>query len=51
MSRYQFDSYLDEIPETMKMLSGGKPTQGKTTTTADLIKMAKKKGVKTPTKY
>jgi len=51
MSFYQFNSYLDEIPEIIKMLSGGKPKSGESTSTEDLINMAKKKGVKTPTKY
>ena len=51
MSRYQFDSYMDEIPETMKMLSGGESKSGKSTSTDDLIDMAKKKGIKIPTKY
>lgn len=49
MSLYQFNSFMDEIPETMKYLSGGQ--QKDTTTTEELIKMAKKKGLKTPKKY
>jgi hypothetical protein len=53
MSIYQFSSYLGEIPEVEKMLSGsgGKEKQKDTTTTEDLMKMANKKGIKTPTKY
>jgi len=53
MSIYQFNSYLGEIPEVEKMLSGsgGKEKQKDTTTTEDLMKMANKKGIKTPTKY
>uniref|UniRef100_A0A6M3XK73 Uncharacterized protein n=1 Tax=viral metagenome TaxID=1070528 RepID=A0A6M3XK73_9ZZZZ len=51
MSLYQFSSYLDEIPELEKMFSGGKSKQKDTTTTEDLINMAKKKGIKTPKKY
>lgn len=51
MSLYQFSSYLDEIPEIEKIFSGGKPKQGESTSTEDLINMAKKKGVKIPTKY
>lgn len=51
LSRYQFDSFMDEIPETMKYLSGSKPKSEESTSTKDLIDMAKKKGVKIPTKY
>jgi len=51
MSLYQFNSYLEEIPELEKMFSGGKSKQKDTTTTEDLIDMAKKKGVKTPTNF
>lgn len=51
MSLYQFVSYLDEIPETMKMLSGDKLTQEESTDIEDLISMAKSKGIKIPTKY
>jgi len=52
MSIYQFSSYLGEIPEVEKMLSGNSG-KGKTdkTSTEDLMKMANKKGIKTPTKY
>ncbi len=48
---YQFGSYLDEIPEIEKIFSGGKPKQGESISTEDLIKTAKKKGLKTPKKY
>jgi len=51
MSLYQFSSYLDEISELEKMFSGGGSKQKNTTTTEDLINMAKKKGIKTPKKY
>ena len=51
MSFYQFSSYLDEIPELEKMFSGSKPKQGESTSTDDLIDMAKNKGIKTPKKY
>lgn len=51
MSIYQFTSYMDEIPEIEKIFSGGKPKQEGSTSTEDLIDMAKKKGVKIPTKY
>jgi len=54
MSLYQFTSYLGEIIEVEKMLSGGGGKgKGKTdkTTTEELIKGAKKLGIKTPTKY
>jgi hypothetical protein len=42
---------MGDIPEVEKMFSGGKSKQKDTTTTADLIKMAKSRGIKTPTKY
>ena len=53
LSLYQWTSYMDEIIEVEKMLSGGggKGKQKDTTTTEDLMKMANKKGIKTPTKY
>ena len=47
MSIYQFNSYLNDISE----LEGVKPKQKDTTTTEDLMRMAKKKGIKTPTKF
>ena len=49
MTIYQFNSYMNNITEVEKMLSGGK--QKDTTTTEDLMKAAQKKGIKTPTKY
>ena len=51
LSPYQWNSFMDEIPETMKMLSGGESKSGESTSTEDLIDMAKKKGVKPPKKY
>ena len=53
LSLYQWNSYMDEIPETMKMLSGGNSGKGKSNTesTEDLMKRAKKAGIKTPTNY
>lgn len=43
---------MGDIPEVEKMfLGGGKSKQKDTTTTAELIKMAKSRGIKTPTKY
>jgi len=54
MSIYQFNSYLGEIVEVEKMLSGsGEKGKGKTdkTTTEELMKMAEKVGIKTPSKY
>ena len=54
MSIYQFNSYMGEIVEVEKMLSGsGEKEKGKTdtTTTEELIKGAKKLGIKTPTNY
>ena len=42
---------MDDIPEIEKMFSGGQSKQKDTTTTEDLINMAKKKGIKTPKKY
>jgi len=53
LSLYQWTSYMDEIIGTEKMLSGGggKGKQKDTTTTEELMKMAEKKGIKTPTKY
>jgi len=51
MSPYQFSSYLDEIPEIEKMFSGGESTRKESISTEDLIKMAKKKGIRTPKKY
>ena len=52
LSLYQWTSYMDEIIEVEKMLSGG-GGKGKAdkTTTEELMKMAEKKGIKTPTKY
>ena len=52
ISIYQFNSYLGEIPEIEKMLSGG-GGKGKAdkTTTEELMKMANKKGIKTPKNY
>ena len=52
MSLYQFSSYLGEIIEVEKMLSGS-GGKGKTdkTTTEELMKMAEKVGIKTPSKY
>ena len=52
LSLYQWTSYMDEIIETQKMLSGS-GGKGKTdkTTTEDLMKMANETGIKTPTKY
>jgi len=52
LSLYQWTSYMDEIIETQKMLSGS-GGKGKTdkTTTEDLMKMANKKGIKTPKNY
>ena len=47
MSIYQFNSYLIDISE----LEGGNKKQKDTTTTEDLMRMAKKKGIKTPTKF
>ena len=51
MSVYQFNSYMNDIPEIEAMFSGGQSKQKDTTTTEDLMKMAKKKGIKTPTKF
>jgi hypothetical protein len=53
MSIYQFNSYLGEIAEVEKMFSGGeaKPEGKDTTTTEELMKRAKKAGIKTPTNY
>ena len=54
LSLYQWTSYMDEIIGTEKMLSGsGEKEKGKTdkTTTEELMKMAEKKGIKTPTNY
>ena len=51
LSLYQWNSYMDEIPKTMEYLSGGDSKQKDTTTTEDLMRMAKKKGIKTPTKF
>jgi len=52
MSLYQFNSYLGEIVEVEKMLSGGSGKgKGSVESTEDLMKMANKKGIKTPTKY
>jgi hypothetical protein len=42
---------MDEIPEIEIMFSGSNSKQKDTTTTEELIKMAKKKGLKTPKKY
>jgi len=52
MSIYQFNSYLGEIVEVEKMLSGNSG-KGKSNTesTEDLMKRAKKAGIKIPTKY
>ena len=51
MSIYQFNSYMSDIPEVETMLSGRKSKQKDTTTTKDLMRMAKKKGIKTPIKF
>jgi hypothetical protein len=53
LSPYQWNSYMGEIPETMKMLSGGSGEKGKSNTesTEELMKRAKKAGIKTPTNY
>ena len=51
MSLYQFQSYLDNIAEVETMFSGGKGKQKDTTTTEDLMRMAKKNGIKTPAKF
>ena len=52
LSLYQWTSYMDEIIETQKMLSGsGGKGKGNTESTEDLMKMANEKGIKTPTKY
>ena len=51
MSLYQFQSYLDNIAEIEKIFSGGKGKQKDIATTEDLMRMAKKKGIKTPTKF
>jgi hypothetical protein len=52
LSLYQWTSYMDEIIGVEKMLSGsgGKEKTDKTTT-EDLMKMAEKKGIKTPKNY
>ena len=51
MSLYQFNSYLDEIPEIEKIFSGSKTSKKETITTEELIKMAEQKGIKTPKKF
>jgi len=51
MSLYQFNSYMSDIPEIEKIFSGGQSKQKDTTTTEDLMKMAKKRGIKTPKKF
>jgi len=53
MSLYQFNSYLGEIVEVEKMLSGSgeKGKQKDKTTTEELMKQAEKVGIKTPSKY
>ena len=53
MSIYQFNSYLGEIVEVEKMLSGSgeKGKQKDKTTTEELMKQAEKVGIKTPSKY
>jgi len=43
--------YMSNISEIELMFSGGKSKQKDTTTTEDLMKMAKKRGIKTPSKY
>ena len=42
---------MDEILNIERMFSGGGSKQKDTTTTEDLINMAKKKGIKTPKRY
>ena len=49
LSLYQWNSFMDEIPETMKYLSGGKSKSEESI--KDLVNMAKNKGLKIPTKY
>ena len=52
MSIYQFNSYMGEIVEVEKMLSGGGGKgKGNTESTEDLMKRAKKAGIKTPGNY
>jgi len=51
MSLYQFNSYMSDIPEIEKIFSGGQSKQKDITTTEDLMKMAKKRGIKTPKKF
>ena len=52
LSLYQWTSYMDEIIETQKMLSGsGGKGKADKTTTEELMKMANKKGIKTPKNY
>ena len=51
MSIYQFQSYLNNIPEIEKMFSGSESTKSVSTNTEDLIRMAEKKGIKIPKKY
>ena len=53
LSLYQWTSYMDEIVEVEKMLSGGSSGKGKSSveSTEDLMKMANKKGIKTPKNY
>lgn len=48
---YQFSLYLDDISELEKVFSGVESTQKESISTEDLIKMAKKKGIKPPKKY
>jgi len=43
--------YMSNISEIELMFLGGKGKQKDTTTTEDLMAMAKKRGIKTPSKY
>jgi len=51
MSLYQFNSYMSDISEIEKIFSGGQAKQKNTTTTEDLMKLAEKRGIKTPKKF
>ena len=51
MSVYQFSMYMSNISEIETMFSGGEGKQKDTTTTEDLMRMAKKRGIKTPSKF
>jgi len=42
---------MSDIPEIEKIFSGDKSKQKDTTTTEDLMKLAKKRGIKTPKKF